>query len=200
MEPEIQIYQKETYLRGKMLSEVFSRPMDLFDFFLNASVRRFEIVLLHLILWLYAPACKLALNFLTLRYFQNPDVETSFKLTDGLVLSFLVYPLSFFLLYIFERYEVAFFESIGKTQRRGIIFLAFLPFSASSIFWLLPKPLNFFGIVFSLIISGKNYYEALLNLKELEKIQILKLFIIFFIFILFFSFLFLLIFGFIRNS
>jgi hypothetical protein len=200
MEPKTVTYQKETYQRGKILYEIFSRPMDLFDFFLNGSIRKWEMLLMHFLLWIYAPLCKLAYNFIHIRFFLGPDSENIPKFTEGLLLAAGVYPTIFLLLYIFETFETVFFEYYGKLPKRGLIYMAFFPFSASCIFWILPKPLNFFGICLSIIISGKNYYEGLINLKELDTIQIKKLLLLFLMFTLFFSFLFLMIFGFIRNS
>jgi hypothetical protein len=190
----------EIHTKTKILQEIFSIPLDLFDFFLSNSIKKIEIIFLHLILWIHAPICKLLLNYLTLFYFQSSELESNIKLTDGLIFSFLIYPLGFSFLYIFEKYEIVFLENIDHPNNISVIFLAFFPFSASCIFWLLPKPLNFFGICFSIFVSLNNYYQALLNLKNLEKTKILKLFIIFFIIFFFFSFIFLTIFSYIRNS
>ncbi len=190
----------EIHTKTKMLQEIFSIPLDLFDFFLSNSIKKREIIFLHVLLWIHAPICKFLLNCLTLFYFQNLELESNLKLTEGLIFSFVVYPLVFSFLYIFEKYEIVFFESIEHPNTLSVIFLAFFPFSASCIFWLLPKPLNFFGICFSIFVSLNNYYQALLNLKNLEKTKILKLFIIFFIIFFFFSFIFLAIFSYTRNS
>ena len=89
------------------------------------------------------------------------------KLTEGLTTSTAIYPLVLFLVYHFDILLLrlkAGDTSLNAIEERDLLLISFLPFSASCLFWIFPKPINFFLIVASL---GYSFYLSRMALRNL---------------------------------
>jgi hypothetical protein len=136
----------------KLLSDIFASPQDAFENYLrDPNFTRANLSRIHISLFLLAPLFKLLHNlfftFVGAKYF---GWEIPAKLTEGLTTSFAVYPVVLFLVYHLDILLLklkAGEASIDAIAERDVLFISFIPFSASSFFWLFPKPINFFLIL-----------------------------------------------------
>lgn len=152
-----------------LLSDIFSSPQDAFENYQKSShFSRFDLIRIHLFLFLWAPIFKFLHNlFFTFVGNKYWNWEAPNKLTDGLTTSFVIYPVVLFLVYHFDilllklKAGDAPLEAIAE---RDLLLISFVPFSASCLFWILPKPINFFLILGSF---GYSFYLSQLALRTL---------------------------------
>ena len=111
------------------------------------------------------------------------DEATKLTLTDGLLLSYFIYPSLYLTGYAIEKFRVYYKknEYLKGDPINGLGILAFLPISASSMFWILPKPFNALGILISIFYSIRLYYTSLLSMDNFNKIDFKRLFLYFLI-------------------
>lgn len=153
----------------KLLTDIFASPQDAFENYQrDSNFTRFDLIRIHVSLFLWAPIFKLLHNlFFTFVAVKYWNWETPAKLTEGLTTSSLIYPVVIFLVYHFDilllklKAGDAPFEAIAE---RDLLLISFLPFSASCLFWVFPKPINFFLILASL---GYSLYLSQLALRTL---------------------------------
>jgi hypothetical protein len=168
----------------RLFIDIFNSPIDAYDYYINGKVlTQKDLFLFHLLLWIYAPIFKIILNKILLFNFEANDETSKLLITDGLILSFLIYPILYIIGIGIEKYRIYYKknEYLKGDPIRGLGSLAFLPISASSIFWILPKPFNAFGILISIIYSVRLYYSSLLNMDNFNKIDFKRLFLYFLI-------------------
>ncbi len=153
----------------KLLSNIFSSPKDAFeDYIKSPSFSRANLLRIHISLFLLAPIFKILHNlFFTFVGSVHFGWEAPAKLTEGLTTSTALYPLVLFLIYHFDvlllRLKVG-DVSLNAIEERDLLLISFLPFSASSLFWIFPKPINFFLILASL---GYSFYLSKMALQTL---------------------------------
>lgn len=149
----------------KAINEIFSSPIDLFDFFLQNSFSFIKILGIYLFLTLFAPLSKFLNNLILLKFFPEnaPTI-----LVEGVLLSFFVYV--FFLLFILSLEQ--FIKNFSpKLKKKNVALISFLPFAASSVFWLLPKFFLITGLIFAFFVGVYNYYQGFKNVYELSNKQ-----------------------------
>lgn len=153
----------------RLLSNVFASPKDAFeDYIKSQSFSRGNLFRIHFSLFLLAPIFKLLHNlFFTFVGSVHFGWEAPPKLTEGLTTATAIYPLVLFLVYHFDILLLrlrAGEASMNAVEERDLLLISFLPFSASSMFWIFPKPINFFLIVASLAYS---FYLSKIALRTL---------------------------------
>jgi hypothetical protein len=187
---------------SRFLKEIFSKPIDFFDYFVHSeNLSTSSALLLNFILWLYAGVCKLLYNAVVIYLLSRlqEDSEVTIKLTTGLPIVFGLYPSVFLLLTIFHYFKHTYQKKISDTTPVNLTYLSFLPFSASCIFWLLPAPFPFLLIGISFFYSVKLYYDGVLHLEHLDRKHIWNILLLFISFCLFFSFIVLTVFSYLRS-
>ncbi|MFB5650897.1 YIP1 family protein [Leptospira wolffii] len=138
-----------------LLEKIFKSPQDAFDQYLrDSSLGRKELLRLHFALWVLAPVSKVAGNIIKIAWdFVFAD-SIEWNIFSGALTSFVLYPV---LLLIVSQLDVVrvFYKKIDRTKGESfppadVLTLAFLPFSASAVFWILPGPwhLGLIGIAF----------------------------------------------------
>ena len=169
----------------KLLSDIFVSPQDAFETYQkDYNFTRFQLIRIHLCLFIFAPVFKLMHN-LFFMYVENKywNWDVPAKLTDGLTTATVIYPVVLFLVYHFDVLLLklkAGNASLDAIQERDIFLISFLPFSASCMFWIFPKPINFF---FILAAVGYSLYLAQMALRTLFGFT-LKQFLVFISYIL----------------
>lgn len=167
----------------KLFHDLFSSPVDAFDFYGNTNIlHSWHIFFFHFSLWIYAPLAKLLFNIILIKFFVNPD-ENTLQFTDGLIVPISVYPVLYILGWILESFRRSFKEVnlIEGNSYGGIGNISFLAISSTSIFWILPKPINFVFLVIGILYSIKLYYNAILSFDNFSRIDFYKLFMYYFI-------------------
>lgn len=153
----------------QLLSNIFASPKDAFeDYIKSQSFSRSNLLRIHISLFLLAPVFKILHNlFFTFVGSVYFGWEAPPKLTEGLTTSTAIYPLVLFLVYHFDILLLrlkAGDTSLNAIEERDLLLISFLPFSASCIFWIFPKPINFFLILASL---GYSFYLSKMALQTL---------------------------------
>jgi hypothetical protein len=195
----MQIESKEQ----KILKDIFNSPQDSFDLFLNQKIySRGELFTLHFKLILFAPIFKLLANcfqIYILGFFFSSEVQI--KVHDGILSS-----IAFYLIVLFFVYHLDILllklrageTDLEQLENKDIFLLSFLPFSASAIFWAIPKPWNIILILISLIYSLQ---LSFLSMKTILYFTFKQVFVFIFyiiIFILILSSIFLTVFKWLR--
>lgn len=163
---------------NKILFEIFSKPIDLFDFFFENEFSFFQLISLTTFLSLLAPLSKLINNFILLKFF--PELSPT-RITEGVFSSLILFVFLFAFLLFFEKFSESFLKKIGKPYKPFFVLISFLPTFSSSVFWILPKPFPALGFLLGFFVGIVNYYEGLKYLYELNIKQISSLFFAFFI-------------------
>ena len=168
----------------RLFIDIFNSPIDAYDFYLNGKIlTEKDLFVFHFLLWIYAPFFKIILNKILLFNYSTIDETTKLTLTDGLLLSYFIYPSLYLTGYAIEKFRVYYKknEYLKGDPLNGLGILAFLPISASSIFWILPKPFNALGILISIFYSIRLYYTSLLSMDNFNKIDFKRFFLYFLI-------------------
>ncbi|MBK8396479.1 MAG: hypothetical protein IPL26_14750 [Leptospiraceae bacterium] len=171
----------------KLLSDIFVSPQDAFETYQRATqFSRFDLIRIHVCLFILAPIFKILHN-LFFTYVGNKywNWELPSKITDGLTTATVIYPAVLILIYYFDILLLklrAGDAPIEVIPEKDILLISFLPFTASCIFWMFPKPINFFLILISLTYS---FYLAQMALRTLFGFTA-KQFIVFISYILIF--------------
>ncbi len=181
---------------AKIVDEIFSSPIDLFDFFFQNSFSSFQILGIYLSLSILAPISKLGNNFLQFKLFPENSPPS---ITEGIFTSFLVYLIGLFFVIFLDEFGKNFLQRLGKKNQNPIALISFLPFAASSVFWLLPKPFLIIGLFLATLLGLFNYYEGFRNTYELNRKQFFSFILLFGIFLGALSFIFLLSVNLYRN-
>lgn len=138
-----------------LLERLFKSPQDAFDLYLrDSSLGRRELLRLHFALWVLAPVSKIFGNGLKIVWDLIFSDEVEYNLFSGAIASFLIYPV---LLLLVSQLDVVrvFYRKVDRTRGEtyppaDVLTVAFLAFSSSSVFWVLPGPWNLglIGIAF----------------------------------------------------
>ena len=176
--------------RIQILSELFSAPHNAFEFYLNDEhAKKSDILRIHFSLWLIAPISKIVSN-LTMSFIGSFTTEGSFsqKIFSGTVTSFIVYPVVLFIIVNLDALRV-YYKKINRVENEvlpppDLLLLSFIPFSASSIFWILPVPLNFFFISIAFFYSIQLSFYSLQNVSNYGKKEFLNFILVSLIFLL----------------
>lgn len=153
----------------KLLSDIFSSPQDAFENYLyDPNFTRASLFRIHISLFLFAPIFKLFHNlfftYIASIYF---GWDSPSKITEGLTTSFIIYPIILFLIHHLDILLLklkAGNASMDGIEERDILLISFIPFSASCMFWLFPKPINFFLILGA---CGYSFYLGQMALRTL---------------------------------
>ncbi|MCE9499241.1 MAG: hypothetical protein K8R21_01830 [Leptospira sp.] len=181
------VSQKEL---SQLVVDIFFAPHEAFEEYLSTeTVGRRELLTLHFLLWMIAPLFKIVSNLIILlfnTFVQDPNYQG--KIFSGVLSSFLIYPAVIFIVSILDILRV-YYRKINRVENEtlpahGILLIAFLPFSASSIFWIFPPPVNFIFILISLIYSLQLSHFALENISGYDKKQFMFFGLISLIFLL----------------
>ncbi|XDD50095.1 hypothetical protein AB3N59_17290 [Leptospira sp. WS92.C1] len=156
-------------IRTGILQKVFQSPEIAFEIYQKSDGFGYgEIVRTHFLLWIFAPAFKLISNFIfsILSFVRSDDGE--WTVFSGVLFSFLIYPVILFLIIQFDVFRV-FLKKADRTKGEtlppaNILLLSFLPFSASSVFWILPSPFQAIFVAISFFLS------CALSVRNLKKI------------------------------
>lgn len=153
----------------KLLTEIFASPNDAYvSYIKNQNFSRLSLFRIHLFLFILAPVFKLLHNlFFTFVGSIHFGWEAPAKMTDGLMTATAIYPLVLFLVYHFDILLLRLRTgnaSMSAIEERDILLISFLPYSASAIFWIFPKPFNFFLILSSLLYC---FYLSKISLESL---------------------------------
>ncbi|TGK07320.1 hypothetical protein EHO59_04210 [Leptospira semungkisensis] len=130
-----------------LLEKIFKAPQEAFDLYLRDSLLgRKELLRLHYALWILAPISKISGNVIKIILDWLFSDEVEFTLFSGVFTSFLLYPL---ILIVVSQLDVVrvFYKKVDRVKGENyppadVLTVAFLPFSASAVFWILPSPLN----------------------------------------------------------
>ncbi|EMS84905.1 hypothetical protein [Leptospira noguchii] len=155
-------------VRTELLQKVFKFPEDAFDLYQKTEgFGYFEILRTHFLLWVLAPTAKILSNFFfsILSFIRYEEGEWS--LFSGVLFSFVMYPAVLFLVIQFDVFRV-FIKKVDRTKGEilppaNILLISFIPFSASSIFWILPSPLQ------AVLISTSFFLSCALSVRSLKK-------------------------------
>jgi hypothetical protein len=194
--------KENSYL--KLVREILVSPVDSFDYYLNGTnFGKLHLLLLHFTLWIYAPITRLIQNLILLNIsIDFGGIDKPEKWNEGLISSFLIFPIVLVCAYILDRvrnYYQTITSYLGE-YRSDLVYLSFLPLSATSVFFFLPKPFNQFIFLIGLLYSMKIYYISLSNLSGYRKSDFGQMFIYFLVLILFISAIVLIAGGVWRNS
>ncbi|EMY76705.1 hypothetical protein LEP1GSC060_3137 [Leptospira weilii serovar Ranarum str. ICFT] len=155
-------------VRTEFLQKVFQSPENAFDLYQKTEGFGYsEILRTHFLLWIFAPAVKLISNFIfSVLSFVRYD-EGEWNLFSGVVFSFVMYPAVLFLVAQFDVFRI-FMKKADRTKGEtlppaNILLVSFIPFSASSVFWILPSPLQAVFITISFFLS------CVLSVRNLKK-------------------------------
>ncbi|TGK20989.1 hypothetical protein EHO61_03790 [Leptospira fluminis] len=171
--PQTESMSETDKAKLSLLEKLFRAPEEAFDLYLREpSLGRKELVRLHFALWILAPISKFIGNLfrIIIEWIFYDEVSSSFF--SGLVGSFLVYPLVLFVVFQLDVLRV-FYRRIDRTKGEtyptaNILTIAFLPFSSSSLFWILPSPLHAGLIVISLLFS---YYLSFVGMRRVSGVE-----------------------------
>lgn len=187
----------------KILKDIFNSPQDSFDLFLNQKVySRSELLTLHFKLIVFAPLFKLlsnAFQIYILGFFFA--YEVNIKIFDGVLIS-----IGFYLAVLFFVHHLDILllklragdADLEQFENKDIFLLSFLPFTASAIFWAVPKPWNIISIVISLIYSFQLSYLSMKTILYFSFKQVFVFIFYIIIFILILSSIFLTVFKWLR--
>lgn len=152
----------------RLLREIFLSPMDSFDFYLNSG--KFSLTHLftvHILLWTLCPLSILIqkVSVLLMNFRIKEEIVDAWAWKDYSV--FLIYPAVMVLASVLEGFRNGYNETRQKTaaKEKNLVFLSFLPFSATGIFWILPKPFPFFFLAFAMYYSFRILSKTLKNLS-----------------------------------
>ncbi|EMF80601.1 hypothetical protein LEP1GSC188_3708 [Leptospira weilii serovar Topaz str. LT2116] len=156
-------------VRTLLLQKVFQSPENAFDLYRKAEgFGYFEILRTHFLLWILAPATKIISNLIFSIFSFVRYEEGEWNLFSGVVFSFVIYPVVLFLvvqLDVFRIFMKKTDRSKGETlPPANILLVSFIPFSASSVFWILPSPLQ------AVFISISFIFSCALSVRSLKKI------------------------------
>ncbi|RHX96264.1 hypothetical protein DLM76_04750 [Leptospira yasudae] len=156
-------------VRTGLLQKVFQSPENAYELYQKTDGFGYsEILRTHFLLWILAPAAKLISNIVfSLLSFVRYD-EGEWSLFSGVVFSFIIYPAVLFLVTQFDVFRI-FMKKADRTKGEtlppaNILLVSFLPFSASSVFWILPSPLQAVFLAISFFLS------CALSVRSLKKI------------------------------
>ncbi|MBW0432964.1 hypothetical protein [Leptospira yasudae] len=156
-------------VRTGLLQKVFQSPENAYELYQKTDGFGYsEILRMHFLLWILAPAAKLISNIVfSLLSFVRYD-EGEWSLFSGVVFSFVIYPAVLFLVTQFDVFRI-FMKKADRTKGEtlppaNILLVSFLPFSASSVFWILPSPLQAVFLAISFFLS------CALSVRSLKKI------------------------------
>ncbi|AVV78085.1 hypothetical protein QMM42_03535 [Leptospira santarosai] len=161
--------QNFSEVRTLLLQEVFQSPENAFNLYQKAGgFGYFEILKTHFFLWILAPATKIISNFVVSIFSFVRYDEGEWNLFSGVVFSFVIYPAVLFLVAQLDVFRI-FMKKVDRTKGEtlppaNILLISFIPFSASSVFWILPSPLQAVFISVSFILS------CVLSIRSLKKI------------------------------
>ncbi|EQA35315.1 hypothetical protein LEP1GSC047_1235 [Leptospira inadai serovar Lyme str. 10] len=138
-----------------LLERLFRSPEEAFDLYLREPLLgRKELFRLHYALWILGPIAKFSSNLIRIAFEWIFAEEVSTSFFSGVLASIVVYPIILFVVFQLDVLRV-FYRKIDRTKGESfppadVLTIAFLPFSASSIFWILPSPFHalFIGIAF----------------------------------------------------
>ncbi|WP_061209471.1 hypothetical protein [Leptospira borgpetersenii] len=156
-------------VRTLLLQEVFQSPENAFNVYQKAgSFGYFEILRTHFLLWILAPATKIISNlvFSILSFIRYEEGE--WNPFSGVVFSFAMYPAVLFLVAQLDVFRI-FMKKTDRSKGEAlppanILLVSFIPFSASSVFWILPSPFQ------AIFISVSFIFSCALSVRSLKKI------------------------------
>ncbi|WP_078123949.1 hypothetical protein [Leptospira alexanderi] len=156
-------------VRTLLLQEVFQSPENAFNLYQKAGgFGYFEILRTHFLLWILAPTTKIISNLVfSILSFVRYD-EGEWNLFSGVVFSFVIYPAVLFLIAQLDVFRI-FMKKADRSKGEmlppaNILLVSFIPFSASSVFWILPSPLQ------AVFISISFIFSCALSVRSLKKI------------------------------
>ncbi|AXR60092.1 hypothetical protein [Leptospira mayottensis] len=156
-------------VRTLLLQEVFQSPENAFNLYQKAGgFGYFEILRTHFLLWILAPTTKIISNLVfSILSFVRYD-EGEWNLFSGVVFSFIMYPTILFLVAQLDIFRI-FMKKTDRSKGEmlppaNILLVSFIPFSASSIFWILPSPLQ------AVFISISFIFSCTLSIRSLKKV------------------------------
>lgn len=156
-------------VRTLLLQEVFQSPENAFNVYQKAGgFGYFEILRTHFLLWILAPATKIISNlvFSILSFIRYEEGE--WNPFSGVVFSFAMYPAVLFLVAQLDVFRI-FMKKTDRSKGEAlppanILLVSFIPFSASSVFWILPSPFQ------AIFISVSFIFSCALSIRSLKKI------------------------------
>ncbi|TGK01491.1 hypothetical protein EHQ53_07615 [Leptospira langatensis] len=156
-----------------LLEKIFKAPQEAFDLYLRDSLLgRKELLRLHYALWALAPISKISGNVLKIILDWLFSDEVEFSLFSGVFTSILLYPV---VLLVVSQLDVlrVFYKKVDRVKGESyppadVLTVAFLPFSASAIFWILPGPLNLGLIGISFLYS---IYLCFVGMKRVSGVD-----------------------------
>ncbi|ALO28047.1 MULTISPECIES: hypothetical protein [Leptospira] len=156
-------------VRTLLLQEVFQSPENAFNVYQKAGgFGYFEILRTHFLLWILAPATKIISNlvFSILSFIRYEEGE--WNPFSGVVFSFAMYPAVLFLVAQLDVFRI-FMKKTDRSKGEAlppanILLVSFIPFSASSVFWILPSPFQ------AIFISVSFIFSCALSVRSLKKI------------------------------
>jgi hypothetical protein len=169
----------------KIFHEIFFSPIDSFDIYINNPIiKKLDLLFFHMLIWLYAPFFKILHNLINHFFFQDIKLPIGESLKTGLLLSFVVYPIIFLFFLVLDSFRKN-YQDFYLTSNENFenIYLITLPFSASVVFWIFPKPINGILIFLTFFYTMRLYYISLLNFNKFERIDFYKMLIYFLIFL-----------------
>ncbi len=176
--------------RVQILSDLFSAPHNAFEFYLNDEhAKRSDILKIHFSLWLFAPISKLLFN-LVIGFVGGSSIEGNFfqKIFSGLIYSFAIYPATIFVIANLDSLRV-YYKKINRVENEtlpppDLLLISFVPFSASSVFWILPTPVNLLFIAIAFFYSIQLSIYSLQNVSNYKKNDFISFALISLIFLL----------------
>lgn len=153
--------------RLELLRNIFRAPHEAYELFLNSRhLGKKEIFRTHFTLWLFAPIGKILYNILSELFrtvFQGQVFHP--HPMSGTLKAWIIYPVFLFLVYQMDAirmYYKKIHRSEGETLPPPLLLaIAFLPFSASAIFWIFPFPIPQVAMLVSFLFSLQISYYAL---------------------------------------
>ncbi len=166
-----------------LLEKIFKTPQEAFDLYLrDSALGRKELLRLHYALWVVAPVAKMIGNIVKIVLDWIASEEIDFNIFSGAVTSFLIYPI---LLLVISQLDVVrvFYRKIDRTKGDSfppadVLTVAFLPFSASSIFWILPGPFHLGLIGIAFLYSSYLCFVGMRRVSGTEPKEILIFFLV----------------------
>lgn len=169
--------QPKLFLLKKLFLDVFSSPVDAYDFYANTErIKTLHLLGFHFLFWVYAPLGKLLSNLILIQFLKEGE-EGKIHLPDGVMFSFGIYPGLFILGFVLERFRMGYKEAnnLPGSNISGLGIISFLPFSSTTLFWIFPKPWNFLFLVLGISYSFKIYYSSLLSFDNFSRQDFIRL-------------------------
>ncbi len=157
----------------EIIKLIFSDPVRAFDIYNKTDfLSKFHLLKIHFYFWLFVYPTKLIGNYFQTRNIIDFERSTLHPIIDHPLTMLAIYPI--FILLVMQMDTIRrFYKPVDRLKSLNydppdLFLLAFIPFSASALFWFLPRPWCFIPIAISLLYSVQICYQYLREVSKLS--------------------------------